>query len=66
MRLRVSCQLLTRSNGIHGHAVSRYREQKYQELSTLQCELLKNLHLMVEIDRLTLKYFEEGLFYMTP
>ena len=45
MRLRVSCQLLTRSNGIHGHAVSRYRGQKYQELSTLQCALLKKFTL---------------------
>ena len=45
MRLQVSCQLLTRSNDIYGHAVSRYRGQKYQELSTLQCALLKKFTL---------------------
>ena len=45
MRLRVSCQVLTRSNDVHGHAVSRYREQKYRGLSALQCELLKKSRL---------------------
>lgn len=51
MRLRVSCQVLTRSNDVHGHAVSRYREQKYRGLSALQCELLKKIY--IKLGRLT-------------